>query len=72
MEFAIPGFVKNFCTPNALFTLQEYLCDYATEETRRIGEEVIEKELQKMNPKIRERVKEGLERIKRGERDVRF
>ena len=72
MEFAIPGFVKNFCTPNALFTLQEYLCDYATEETRKIGEGVIEKELQKMNPKIREKVKEGLERIKRGERDVRF
>jgi 2-iminoacetate synthase len=72
MEFAIPGFVKNFCTPNALFTLQEYLCDYATEETRKVGEEVIERELQKMNPKIRERVREGLEKIKRGERDVRF
>ncbi|HBT99905.1 MAG TPA: [FeFe] hydrogenase H-cluster radical SAM maturase HydG [Thermotoga naphthophila] len=72
MEFAIPGFVKNFCTPNALFTLQEYLCDYATEETRKVGEEVIERELQKMNPKIRERVREGLEKIKCGERDVRF
>lgn len=72
MEVAIPGFVKNFCTPNALFTLQEYLCDYASEETRKIGEEVIERELQKLPPRIREKVKEGLERIKRGERDVRF
>jgi len=72
MEVAIPGFVKNFCTPNALFTLQEYLCDYASEETRKIGEEVIGKELQKLPLRIREKVKEGLERIKRGERDVRF
>ncbi len=72
MEVAIPGFVKNFCTPNALFTLQEYLCDYASEETRKVGEEVIGKELQKLPPRIREKVKEGLERIKRGERDVRF
>lgn len=72
MEVAIPGFVKNFCTPNALFTLQEYLCDYASEETRKIGEEVIGKELQKLPSRIREKVKEGLERIKRGERDVRF
>lgn len=72
MEVAIPGFVKNFCTPNALFTLQEYLCDYASEETRKVGEEVIGKELQKLPSRIREKVKEGLERIKRGERDVRF
>ncbi len=45
MEFAIPGFIKRFCTPNALSTMQEYLVDYASPETRRAGEGLIDKEL---------------------------
>ena len=45
MEFAIPGFIKRFCTPNALLTLMEYLVDYASEETRKVGENLIKKEL---------------------------
>jgi len=70
MEFAIPGFVKRFCTPNALFTLREYLNDYASEETKRIGNELIRKEMERVNN--REMVEKYLERIDRGERDVRF
>ena len=34
MEYAIPGFIQRFCTPNALLTLEEYLADYASPETR--------------------------------------
>jgi 2-iminoacetate synthase len=45
MEFAKPGFIKNFCTPNALTTLLEYLVDYATPETRALGMDQIESEL---------------------------
>ncbi|MBP7146205.1 MAG: [FeFe] hydrogenase H-cluster radical SAM maturase HydG [Acidobacteria bacterium] len=41
MEFAIPGFIKRFCTPNALTTLQEYLVDYAPPATREAGERAI-------------------------------
>ncbi len=48
MEFAIPGFIKRFCTPNAMTTLTEYLVDYASPETRRAGEQQIEKELAKL------------------------
>ncbi len=48
MEFAIPGFIKRFCTPNALSTLQEFLVDYATPETRAAGETLIQVELDKM------------------------
>jgi 2-iminoacetate synthase len=70
MEFAIPGFVKRFCTPNALFTLREYLNDYATEETKKLGYELIQKELERVNN--RELVEKYLDRIDRGERDVRF
>ncbi|MGC8902304.1 MAG: [FeFe] hydrogenase H-cluster radical SAM maturase HydG [Fervidobacterium sp.] len=70
MEFAIPGFVKRFCTPNALFTLREYLNDYASEETKKLGEEVIRMELERVNN--RELVEKYLKRIDSGERDVRF
>ncbi|MFP4053149.1 MAG: [FeFe] hydrogenase H-cluster radical SAM maturase HydG [Phycisphaerae bacterium] len=48
MEFAIPGFIKRFCTPNALLTLQEYLADYASPETREAGEKLIDTELKQM------------------------
>lgn len=56
MEFSVPGFIKRFCTPNALLTLQEYLMDYASAETRVIGEGLIMHELQKM-PQGDERTK---------------
>ena len=45
MEFAIPGFIQRLCTPNALTTLEEYLVDYASPETRTAGEEAIRHEL---------------------------
>ena len=48
MEFAIPGFIQNMCTPNALTTLMEYLMDYASPETRAAGEKLIQRELDKM------------------------
>jgi 2-iminoacetate synthase len=48
MEFAIPGFIKRFCTPNALTTLQEYLVDYASEATRESGDKLIQKELSQL------------------------
>jgi len=48
MEFAVPGFIKRFCTPNALTTLMEYLVDYASAETRAAGEKLIATELEKL------------------------
>jgi 2-iminoacetate synthase len=48
MEFAIPGFIQQYCTPNALTTLQEYLVDYASPATRLIGERLIAAEMQKL------------------------
>ncbi len=72
MEFAIPGFVKEFCTPNALLTFKEYLIDYASEETKRIGERLIESELKKMPEGRRKVVEKLLQKLKAGERDVRL
>ena len=47
MEFAIPGFIKKFCTRNALLTLAEYLEDYSSERTKDAGYALIERELSK-------------------------
>jgi 2-iminoacetate synthase len=56
MEFAIPGFIQNFCTPNALATLMEYLVDYASRETYEACQKLIQAELEKLpeNPRKRE------------------
>jgi len=48
MEFAIPGFIQNLCTPNALTTLMEYLVDYASPKTRAAGEATIRREIDKL------------------------
>ncbi len=72
MEFAIPGFVKEFCTPNALLTFKEYLIDYASNETRMIGEKLIQDELNKITQERRKTVERLLQRLEAGERDVRL
>lgn len=72
MEYAIPGFIGRFCTPNAIMTLSEYLCDYASPETRTRGEALIARELEKLDPKLRTEVQTRLQRVKNGERDLYF
>jgi 2-iminoacetate synthase len=72
MEFAIPGFIGRFCTPNALVTLAEYLWDYASPETRAKGEALIAEEVEKLDAKLKEEVLRRLERIRAGERDLYF
>ena len=68
------GQIQNCCHPNALMTLTEYLVDYASEETKKIGFELIEKELQKVpNPKAREIAIQNVKDIKASNRrDFRF
>ncbi len=48
MEFAIPGFIQNMCTPNALSTLMEYLVDYGSQETWETGQRLVRQELDKL------------------------
>jgi len=72
MEFSVPGFIKRFCTPNAILTLSEYICDYATDDVAEKGWKVIEKNLVKLDPGVEKNTREKLERIKRGERDLYF
>jgi len=74
MEFSVPGFIKRYCSPNAILTLTEYLLDYASPETQEKGWKIIEKdlaELQKHNQNVQE-IRNRMERIRMGERDLYF
>ncbi len=65
--------ILNCCHPNALMTLKEYLEDYASEETRKIGMELIEKELENIpNPKVKKTASDHIHDIAEGKRDFRF
>ena len=65
--------IHNFCHPNAIMTLAEYLEDYAKPDTKKVGEELMKKELQTINDdKIKSMTEKYLEKIKSGERDFRF
>lgn len=73
MSLAKSGAIGNCCGPNALMTLQEYLCDYASADTLRAAKGVIEAELKRIpSDKAREITRERIERIVAGERDFRF
>ena len=74
MSLCKSGQIQNCCHPNALMTLEEYLVDYASPETREIGEKVIEKELLNIpKEKVREIARKYIEEIKKdGKRDFRF
>ncbi len=73
MEYAIPGFIKKFCTRNAMLTLSEYLEDYASEKTKADGYKLIERELAKFpDNEIKVSLKERLDNIKSGKRDLLY
>lgn len=65
--------ILNCCHPNALMTLKEYLEDYASEETKKLGLELIDRELEKItNPKVKQTAYEHIHDIAEGKRDFRF
>ena len=73
MSLCKSGQIQNCCHPNALLTLKEYLKDYASEDTVRIGEEMIQNEIGNVpREKTREILIRHLEEIEEGKRDFRF
>ena len=73
MSFCKSRQILNFCHPNALMTLKEFLVDYASPETRKVGEELIKREISKVpNPNTRAVCEKNLEQIENGTRDFRF
>ena len=73
MSLCKTGQIQNCCHPNALMTLKEFLMDYAGEETKAIGEALIQSELQNIpKEKVRRICKDHLDKIEQGIRDFRF
>ncbi len=74
MEVCKQQQIHNFCHPNALITLKEYLEDYASPETKAIGEALIKKEMSTLvsSEQVKQIVAEDLIKIEQGERDFRF
>lgn len=73
MEFSVPGFIKRYCSPNAILTLTEYLIDYATPDVQEKGWKAIEREIANLEGHVKvEELKNRIERIKKGERDIYF
>lgn len=73
MALAKNGQIQNCCHPNALMTLKEFLNDYATDETKIIGNALIDSETVNVpNPKTRQILLDNLDKIEGGLRDFRF
>lgn len=73
MEFSVPGFIKKFCTPNAILTLTEYLMDYAPADTAEKAWSLINKEIASLeDEKTRNALISKIEMIKEGKRDLYF
>ncbi|KNZ69701.1 biotin and thiamin synthesis associated protein [Thermincola ferriacetica] len=73
MSLAKVGDIKELCLPNALLTFKENLLDYASQETKKLGENLIGKELCLLkNEALVNELKSRFERMNRGERDLYF
>jgi 2-iminoacetate synthase len=74
MSLCKSGQILNCCHPNALMTLAEFLVDYASPETRKVGWDMIRKELEKIpKEEVRRICAQHIEEIKTSDsRDFRF
>lgn len=73
MPLAKSGQIANCCLPNALLTFEEYLNDYGDEDLKIMGRKMIDEEILNVpNDKQRARAIDYLNRIRNGERDLRF
>ena len=73
MEICKSQQIHNFCHPNAILTLKEFLEDYASSNTKAVGEKLIAKEVDTLeDKKIKEIVEKDLAKIHNGERNFKF
>jgi 2-iminoacetate synthase len=70
MEHAKSGNIGKICVPNAMATFREYLNDFATDETKIIGEEFLQNEIVKIEGVTRKKTEKMIERVNEGERDI--
>lgn len=74
MDLAKPGLIKQHCLPNAMCTFAEYLADFADDELKGTGTRLIDRMLAAdiQNDMLCRRVRENLQKIQAGERDLYF
>jgi 2-iminoacetate synthase len=73
MSLCKSGKISLCCTPNALMTLKEYLMDYASPDTRAVGEDLISRSLTDIpEGRVRDITIQRLKLIEEGQRDFRF
>lgn len=72
MELAKSGNISKICVPNAISTFNEYKIDFASTETKKVAENVIIKELEKLDGATKRKTEKMLQRINNGERDIFF
>ena len=70
MDLAKPGDIKLHCDPNALSTFREYLRNFASEQTRKIGDKLIAKTIAGMSGIARDRAEKLVKRVNEGRDDV--
>jgi len=71
MKIAKAGNIHSFCHPNSILTLQEYLNDYGNEEMKKIGDELIKKEMSVgLTDSAKKLLARKLEKVNKGEHDV--
>ena len=73
MDLAKPGLIKQYCLPNAIFTFQEYLNDFASEKTKQKGMKLIKQMLKEYDQKqLSPKIQENINQINQGQRDIYF
>lgn len=71
MALAKSGQIQNVCQPNAMMTLKEYAMDFGDDELKELVDEMLRSEITKIpTDGIKKLVKEGLQRLEEGERDI--
>jgi 2-iminoacetate synthase len=71
MDLAKPGLIQKFCRTNAILTYKEYLEDYASPETKAVGDALIGRLLaETKGARLRENIEKRLRKIEEGQRDL--
>ena len=73
MELSKPGYIKTYCHPNALLTFSEYLLDYGSEESKKAGAKLIEKEIKDFpEDEMKANLLKKIDELNAGVRDLYF
>jgi len=70
MSIAKKSLIHNYCIPNAIFTFKEYLLDYASPDTKAVGNSVIDQTIGEFDEAKQNIIRKKLQLISDGQRDV--